>query len=87
MNYTLENKSLRQPFSMLYEKFNLSKEERRKNLGHDLNQTYGECINDKEYLEFIEKEINKESTTQQVIELLIKNHTQKTEYKYSYFHN
>ena len=50
-----------------------------------LAQSYGECITDKEYMEFIEKEINIESTTQQVIELLIKNYAQKTEHKYSLF--
>jgi len=84
MNYTLENKSLGEPFPVLNEKFNLCKEEIKKNLGHaiDLNQVRGECTSDKEYLEVIEKEINTESTTQQVIELLINNYT---EYKYSAF--
>jgi hypothetical protein len=72
---------------MLNEEFNLSKEEIRKNLEHaiDLNQIYGECITDREYLEIIEKEINTENKTQQVIEL-IKNYNQKTKYTLC-FHN
>lgn len=58
---------------------NSNKEQKRRswNYAININQLDGEWIPDDEYKELIEKEINGEITTEQIIEILNKKYTEK----------
>lgn len=78
MNYPEAEELLGDPTFKLDGESNISKSEKRNawNYAININQLDGEWIPSKEYMEFIEREINGEITTEQMREILTKKYSE-----------